>query len=191
LPFGDEESVPAVLAAGVDLVCFSGDKLLGGPQAGIIAGKAALVERLARHPLYRSLRLDKLVLAALEATLRSYEAGEGDALPVRQMLLAPLEQLRARAEALAALLPGSVVEADEAPTGGGALPGQPRPTWTVALPGYPAEALMAALRGGRVPVVARASRGAVRLDLRAVLPGEEAELALLVARALAGLRGDG
>jgi L-seryl-tRNA(Ser) seleniumtransferase len=191
LPFGDEESVPAVLAAGVDLVCFSGDKLLGGPQAGIIAGKAALVERLARHPLYRSLRLDKLVLAALEATLRSYEAGEGDALPVRQMLLAPLEQLRARAEALADLLPGSVVEADEAPTGGGALPGQPRPTWTVALPGYPAEALMAALRGGRVPVVARASRGAVRLDLRAVLPGEEAELALLVARALAGLRGDG
>src|SRR5206468_5145997 len=98
-----EPAVTCSVAAGVDICCFSGDKLLGGPQAGVIVGRTNLVERVRRHPLMRALRVDKMTYAALEATLAEYEAGRADAsVPVRRMLTMLPEDIRARAEALAA-----------------------------------------------------------------------------------------
>ena len=181
----EEEGVEAALAAGVDLVCFSGDKLLGGPQAGIIVGRADLVERCRRHPLYRALRLDKLGLVALEATLRMYVEGRGDHIPTRAMLMATPDALREQAVALAARIPGATVEADEGVTGGGALPGHGLAGWTVRLPDRPADALAKALRMGSPAVVARVADGAVRLDPRTVLPAERTALVAAVARARA------
>src|SRR5205807_9398425 len=99
----DEPTVTATVAAGVDVCCFSGDKLLGGPQAGIIVGRQALVDRIRRHPLMRALRVDKLTYAALEATLAEYTAGRAAAtIPVRRMLTATADEIRARADAVAA-----------------------------------------------------------------------------------------
>src|SRR5207253_635924 len=122
LLLGDEPTARESLEAGADLVCFSGDKLLGGPQAGIVAGRAELVERLRRHPLQRALRADKLTLAALEGTLSLY-LDPGRALrevPVLRMLDEPAEAVRGRAERLAGLV-GGAVEETVARVGGGAL----------------------------------------------------------------------
>jgi L-seryl-tRNA(Ser) seleniumtransferase len=180
-----EEAVEAALADGVDLVCFSGDKLLGGPQAGLIAGRAALVSRLREHPLYRALRLDKLVLAALEATLRLYTEGREAELPVRQMFARSADDCRRVAERLAAALPGAVVEADVGWSGGGALPGEALPTSVVALRVDDPGALAARLRRGEPAVLVRVSRGAVLLDPRTLLPGEEPALSRRLSEALA------
>lgn len=176
-----EPPVAEVLADGAAIVSFSGDKLLGGPQAGLIAGRAELVQRCRRHPLYRALRLDKLVLAALEATLRVHERGE--AVPVLAMLdattAAPAEALAERLSAADLGLEVSVEE-DVGYSGGGALPGQPLPGHVVALRGPELDELARLLRTGTPAVVGRIARDALLLDPRTLRPGED----LLVERAL-------
>ena len=181
---GDEPSVAASLRAGADLVLFSGDKLLGGPQAGLLVGRAELVGRLARHPLARAVRADKLTLAALEATLADHLAGRRDQLPVWRALLLTPADLEPRAATLAAAVgPAAVLRAGTSVAGGGSLPGEGLESVLVEVDPAPAGAatVLARLRAADPPVVARAERGRVVLDLRTVPPSEDA----LVARALA------
>ncbi|MCZ4256577.1 L-seryl-tRNA(Sec) selenium transferase [Sulfitobacter sp. G21635-S1] len=186
-PFGlsDEPVVADVLKAGVDLVMFSGDKLLGGPQAGIIAGRQDIVAELKAHPLMRALRIDKLSLAALEATLRLYRAPHDplQEVPVLRMLSAPQETVAARAAALAERLAAAGVtdigtEATSARVGGGTLPEQDLPSVALSLrlEGFTAAALSAALRRGRPPVIGRIAQDRLLLDLRSV---EDDELPLI------------
>jgi L-seryl-tRNA(Ser) seleniumtransferase len=153
----DEPDVRTALLAGASVVTCSGDKLLGGPQAGLVLGRADVVERLRRHPLARALRVDKLTLAALEATLR------GPLPPVRQALEADGAQLRRRTEWLAEQVGGDVVASDGA-VGGGGAPGQRLPGWAVALP----PSYAGALRRGTPCVVGRVERDRCLLDLRCV-----------------------
>jgi L-seryl-tRNA(Ser) seleniumtransferase len=166
------------LRAGCDLVCFSGDKLLGGPQAGILAGTADAIAACRRHPLARALRIDKLSLAALEATLRIYRDPQRARaeLPVLRAVLEPAEDVRARAEALAARIGGSVVEA-VARVGGGALPLAELPSFGVRLEGD-AELLAAQLREGEPAVLARVSDGALVLDCRTLSDADAARVRL-------------
>jgi L-seryl-tRNA(Ser) seleniumtransferase len=170
-----EPTVAQVLAEGVDLACFSGDKLLGGPQAGLVVGRADLVTALRQHPLYRALRLDRLVLAGLEATLRGYLLDEVP--PAVTLLRLPADTLRVRAEAWAARLAeaGLRVEVlpDEGFSGGGSLPGEGLPTWVVALDVPDPDATTARLRTGNPAVLARVGGGRLRLDPRTVFPAEE------------------
>jgi L-seryl-tRNA(Ser) seleniumtransferase len=171
---GDEPTARASLAAGADLVCFSGDKLLGGPQAGIVVGRADLVERLRRHPLQRALRADKLTLAALEGTLRlALEAP--DEVPVLRMLREPAETVRARAERLAALV-GGEVEQTIARAGGGALPLAELPSYACAVE----EELAQALRAGEPPVVGIVRDGRLLLDCRTLTDGEVDDVAVAI-----------
>jgi L-seryl-tRNA(Ser) seleniumtransferase len=172
------------VAAGAALVCFSGDKLLGGPQAGVIAGRADAVARAKAHPLARALRLDKLGLAALAATLRLYLDPERARreIPVLAMLAAGPGDLAERAAALAALVPGAEVVEATARVGGGALPLLELPGPAVALPGPP-EALAARLRAGDPPVAGRIEGGRLLLDPRTLAP-EEVETAGLAAAAV-------
>jgi len=180
------EALDAALRAGVDLVCCSGDKLLGGPQAGILAGRADVVARLRRHPLYRALRCDKLVLAALEATLAMYRAGRADAVPARQMLARDPSALLRAAHRLAARVPGARVETDETFSGGGALPAFSLPARVVTLTGGDPNARALRLRQGTPPIVARVARDRLILDPRTLLPGDEDA----VVEALTALLGD-
>lgn len=194
---GADDAVEAALAAGVDLLTCSGDKLLGGPQAGIIVGRADLVERCRRHPLYRALRVDKMTLAALGATLALL--GRGERSPTAAMLAARPEALLARAEQLAAAVSAAAaaaglsvsVEADEARAGGGSWPGEGLPGPVVALRGAGLEALARALRQGSPAVLPRTQRGALRLDPRAMLPGEVELVGGALLRALAARRAAG
>ncbi len=172
---GDEPSARDALTAGVDLVCFSGDKLLGGPQAGIVVGRADLVERLRRHPLQRAVRADKLTLAALEGTLLVY-LDEPTRIPVLRMIEEPAEVVRARAERLATLTKGTV-EATVARVGGGALPLAELPSFACAVE----EELAAALRRGEPPVVAVIRDGRTLLDCRTLADDELDEVAAAVA----------
>jgi L-seryl-tRNA(Ser) seleniumtransferase len=168
-----EPMVQASIAAGVALVAFSGDKLLGGPQAGIIVGRAHEIGRLRRHPLMRAIRPDKLTLAALGATLAAYVRGEAEReIPVWRMISTPSEVLRSRAATLAAELGAQVVETRSA-VGGGSLPGQTQASWAVALEADSVSALAANLRKGNPPVVARIENDRVLLDLRAILPEQD------------------
>jgi L-seryl-tRNA(Ser) seleniumtransferase len=183
-----DEPVPAdALDAGADLVCFSGDKLLGGPQAGLLVGTAGLVERCARNPLARALRPDKLVLAALAATLDLHLAGRRAEIPLYRMLEAPLEELARRGEALAASARAAGLAAEViasvAVAGGGAGAGSTVPSRAVALrhPRLSAEELAAALRRQPLPVVGRLEEGRVLLDLRTVEPEDDDALAAAVA----------
>ena len=181
---GDEPSVQASLHAGADLVLFSGDKLLGGPQAGLLVGRAELVGRLARHPLARAVRADKLTLAALEATLAEHLAGRRDELPVWRALLLTADDLRPRAAAMArAVGPAASLRTGISVAGGGSLPGEGLESVLVEVDPAPAgaAAVLARLRAGDPPVVARAERERVLVDLRTVPPEQDA----LVARALA------
>jgi L-seryl-tRNA(Ser) seleniumtransferase len=185
---GAEPMAQQIVAAGASVVTFSGDKLLGGPQAGIILGEPDLVARMKKSPLMRVVRLDKLILAALEATLRLYldEERAFSEIPTLRMIVEPAEKVRERAEVLAKalqadkdfskLLRVSVVEGSSQ-VGGGALPTEHIPTWLVALepvganPGSASEEELARrLRTGSPPVLARLHRGRVLLDLRTVLP---------------------
>lgn len=176
-----EPTVQESVAAGADLVTFSGDKLLGGPQAGLIVGRAALVAQLREHPLARALRVDKSTLAALQATLLHYARGEDEReIPVWRMIATPLEALAARAEALAAALrdhgvPASVVSTTST-IGGGSLPGETLPTRAVALAVAAPDAFAAALRRGDPPVVGRIVEDQLLLDLRTVVPEQDATL---------------
>ena len=169
------------LETGADLVCFSGDKLLGGPQAGIVVGSAELVERLRRHPLQRALRADKLTLAALEGTLALYLEPERALLevPVLRMLNEPLEAVRARAERLAAAV-GGEVEETVGRVGGGALPLAELPSFACAVE----EALAEPLRAGDPPVVGVVRDGRLLLDCRTLSDAEadEAAAAVIAAR---------
>ena len=185
-PYGlaPEPTVQASVASGADLITFSGDKLLGGPQAGLIVGRRDLIEQLRRHPLARALRVDKTTIAGLEATLRAYLSGTAlDELPVWRMISAPLAGLQARAEALAAQLRAAGLAAEVAPcrsaVGGGSLPGETLPSVAVAIKPGPdgADALAARLRAGSPAVVARIAEGRLLLDLRTVFV-EQDELLL-------------
>ena len=180
------------VAAGMGLVFFSGDKLLGGPQAGIIVGKAHLVQRLERHPLARAMRIDKLSMTALTATLLHYLRGEALLeIPVWRMISAPESAVRERAERWCAMIgPSSEVVSSRSAIGGGSLPGETLPSWSLALR-YPAdqggaEALTRRLRDGSPPVMARIDEGRVLLDPRTVLPEEEMGLVRVLSGALAG-----
>ena len=189
---GDEPVVGEVLRDGAALVCFSGDKLLGGPQAGIIAGQRGLVAACRAHPLYRALRVDKLTLAGLEATLRVVLGGNLDELPTVRMLRLDTgpaaKALAARIGALPA--PWTVsLEPDVGFTGGGALPGEGLPTTVVALRGGDVEGLATRLRLGAPPVVARVRRDALVLDPRTVLPGEDETLCVALRLALSAEMG--
>ena len=179
--FGMEhEPTPAdSLAAGVHLVCFSGDKILGGPQAGILAGRKTLVEQMRRHPLLRAIRVDKLQAAALQATLIDYLKGEPEKRnPVWQMLSATIDSLRLRAEELAATLKNAGIAAEATPCtsamGGGSLPEQDMPSYGVTVtPAYPVNEEEEKLRTGETPIMARIEEDRLVLDLRTVLPGQD------------------
>ena len=171
---GDEPTARESLAAGSDLVCFSGDKLLGGPQAGIVVGRADLVERLRRHPLQRALRADKLTLAALEGTLLLY-LDAADRVPVLRILREDADTVRARAERLAQLV-GGEVEETIARAGGGALPLAELPSYACAVE----EELAARLRGGDPPVVAVLRDGLTLLDCRTLSDEDVDEVAAAV-----------
>ena len=174
---GDEPTARASVEAGAHVVTFSGDKLLGGPQAGIAAGRGDLVARMRRHPLQRALRADKLTLAALEGTLSLYRAGSRD-LPVLRMLQEPPEAVRARAERLASLT-GGTVERTVARSGGGALP-------VAEIESYACElefALAAPLRLGDPPVVGIVRDNRLLLDCRTLSDAEVDEVAAAVAAA--------
>jgi L-seryl-tRNA(Ser) seleniumtransferase len=177
LLLGDREpSARESLAAGADLVCFSGDKLLGGPQAGIVVGRADLVERLRVHPLHRAVRADKLTLAALEGTLRLY-LDAPERIPVLRMLGEDAGAVRARAERLAALVAGTVEET-VARVGGGALPLAEIPSFACAVE----EPLAAPLRVGDPPVVGIVRDGKLLLDCRTLRDDEIDEVAAAVAQ---------
>ncbi len=192
-PFGFpyEPTVPEVVASGVDLVSFSGDKLLGGPQSGIVVGRAGAIGLLAKNPLNRALRIDKFTIAALEATLYAYEAGDAlETIPVLRLLTEPLVAIRRRARALLRRLPaeaqrrlGAALVETTSQVGGGALPTVELPTAALAL-GTAArapQALDEALRAGQPPVLGRLAEDRLLLDLRTVLPADLPDLARLLA----------
>lgn len=172
-----EPMVQESLEAGADLVCFSGDKLLGGPQAGVIVGKAELVRKLSRHPLARAVRADKLCLAALTATLLHYLRDEAEReIPVWRMISTPLAELQRRALRWQEELATGEVVLGESTVGGGSLPGETLPTYLLALsPGSPNQTLER-LRRQNPPVIARAQEDRVLLDPRTVLPEQDATL---------------
>jgi L-seryl-tRNA(Ser) seleniumtransferase len=182
----DEPLVSQSLKAGADLVSFSGDKLLGGPQAGILAGKAETIARLRRNPLFRALRLDKMIYQALAETLRRLLFERWDEIPALAMIRQTPEQIKARAESLIAEAPGLRAEIvpGRSVIGGGATPEQSLPTWLIAIAGRDADRdtcrdlhdAERALRANDPPVIARIENDRLLLDLRTVFRDEEAEL---------------
>jgi len=188
-----EVTVPQAVAWGFDLVSFSGDKLLGGPQAGIIVGRKEWIARLRAHPLMRPLRPDKMTLAGLVATLETYRDERSRALPVVQMLGASVEQLKRRATRLRTRLrrrPGAPWRFDliqvGSRVGGGALPQASPPSWAVAIahPELSPDAIESRLRGGEPPVIARIEEDRLLLDVRTVDEERLGELARVVAASL-------
>ena len=176
-----EPTVQESLAAGADLVCFSGDKLLGGPQAGIIVGKSTLIEVLKDHPLTRALRVSKTVIAGLQATLLHYLKGEAvNQIPVWQMIAMDIGQIESRATVLATWLCEAEVQAAVvdgwSTVGGGSLPGETLPTRLVAIRMAAPHELAQRLRLGSPPLIGRIEKDAFLLDLRTVLPAEEPAL---------------
>jgi L-seryl-tRNA(Ser) seleniumtransferase len=182
--------------AGASIVSFSGDKLLGGPQAGIIAGKKEIVERVRRNPLFRALRVDKLTIAALEITLRAYLRGAFDEIPALRMIRLDADGIGERAKNLIEKLRGAIPEgavlklsAGFSVIGGGSTPDQQLPTTLISVssPRYSAAQLEERLRKpkGSTPIIARIEENRLLLDLRTIFPGEETELATSLASALA------
>lgn len=191
-PLPDEPRVDDALAEGADIVTFSGDKLLGGPQAGVIAGRAELVGKIARHPLLRALRVGKMTLAALEATLEAYLAGRAGELPLWRLAAASSDELKGRAARLAAALgelPGVKAEvvASSAVTGGGSWPGAELPSVAVAVVHAErgTEELARALRQGEPAVAGRIEDDRLLLDLKAVPPEQDDALLAALRAALA------
>jgi L-seryl-tRNA(Ser) seleniumtransferase len=175
-PATSEPTLREALSDGADLVTCSGDKLLGGPQAGLILGREALVDRLRDHPLLRAVRLDKLSLAALEATLLLHR-DLPERVPLRRMLGQTEAELRARAERLQALVSGATLERTEAFAGGGALPEERIASWAIVLhTRIGADQAAALLRSGDPAVIARINEGRLLLDMLAVSDGDLAEL---------------
>jgi L-seryl-tRNA(Ser) seleniumtransferase len=195
-PFGlgEEPTVQARVRAGPDLVTFSGDKLLGAPQAGILAGRSEAIARVKRHALMRALRVDKVTLAGLAATLAHYERGEATAkIPIWRAIALSPEALRARAggwlEALGAAGAGCEVRESTSAVGGGSLPEVTLPTAVLALPAGAPDRLLARLRAGDPPVVARIEEDRVVLDPRTVMPWEDELVVRAVAAAVGGRGG--
>ncbi len=180
----DEPLVAASLDAGVNLVSFSGDKLLGGPQAGILAGDASLIARLRRNPMYRALRLDKLIFQALETALRALLLEQWDRIPALRMIRLTPDEVRSRAERLVSRLKGltASVAPGESVIGGGSTPEQSLQTWVIAIAARDVVALEQRLRANNPPVVARIEQDRLLIDLRTVFPEEEDELAAALAR---------
>ncbi|MCY3833812.1 MAG: L-seryl-tRNA(Sec) selenium transferase [Chloroflexi bacterium] len=177
-PFGldHEPTVQESVAAGADLVCFSGDKLLGGPQAGIIVGSASALAKLKSHPLARALRVDKLTYAAMIATLEHYRRGDAlEQIPVWRMIACSLGDIRAQAESWSAQVGGSVISGESA-VGGGSLPGTALPTALLAIDCASPQRALEQLRRADPPVIARIAENRVLLDPRTVLPEQEADL---------------
>jgi L-seryl-tRNA(Ser) seleniumtransferase len=178
----EHEPTPSeVIRRGVDLVCFSGDKLLGGPQAGVIAGKAKLIAALKSDPFFRALRCDKLILSALEATADIYMRGQ-QGIPVLEMAHAPIDQLRLRGERIRSALDGLPIKMSvgegKAQIGGGTLPRSMIASVTLDLVHntIKAQEIAARLRDHAVPVIGYVARGSVKLDLRTIFPRQDAEL---------------
>jgi L-seryl-tRNA(Ser) seleniumtransferase len=187
-PYGlaPEPTVPERIAGGADLVTFSGDKLLGGPQAGLIVGRAALIDTLRRHPLARALRIDKTTLAGLEATLLSYVYGRATSeIPVWMMIAETLAALETRARRIAAAIGDAAlaVVACTSAIGGGSLPGETLPSFAVALRGQP-DALARHLRQSTPPVIGRIVEDQLLLDVRTVLAEQEQTLIDVVRAAI-------
>jgi len=181
-----EPLVSDSLRSGINLVSFSGDKLLGGPQAGILAGDAKLVARLRRNPMFRALRLDKLIYQALETTLRNLVLERWDQIPALRMIAQSSEELRTRSRQLLGRLDGLRAEViqGESMIGGGSTPGQPLGGWLVAIDCAEIVEAERRLRAGDPPVVARIEDGRLMFDLRTVFPSEEEELALAILRSV-------
>ena len=181
--FGVEEPlVSDSIRVGASLVSFSGDKLLGGPQAGILAGDRQLIARLRRNPMFRALRLDKLIYQALETTLRNLLLERWDQIPALRMISMSGAELRARSERFAQALDGIRIRIIEGTSliGGGATPEQPLPGWSIAVDCADVVEAEQRLRLGEPPVVARIEDGRLLIDLRTVFPGEEDELARVI-----------
>ncbi len=174
---GHEPMVQESLSAGVDLVCFSGDKLLGGPQAGIILGKSGLINKLKKHPLARAIRPDKLCLAALSATLLHYLRSEAETeIPIWQMISEPLDKIKSRASLwIETIGQGELIEGSST-VGGGSLPGETLPTWLVAINLRHPDKFLSLLRRSQPPIIARLEDDQVVLDPRTVLPDQEDQL---------------
>lgn len=169
-----EPTIQESLRAGFSLVAFSGDKLLGGPQAGILLGNKAIIDRLRRHPLARAVRPDKLCLAALAATLRHYLKDEAlQTIPIWQMIAVPEEILKARADVWRSTTGHGEIVSGRSTIGGGSLPDETLPTWLLALPASHPNALAAQLRRGHPPIIARIEKKHVILDPRTVLPEQD------------------
>ncbi len=170
----NEPLVTESLAAGVNVVSFSCDKLLGGPQSGIIAGETSTVERIRRNPLYRALRVDKLIIESLETTLRHLLLKNWKAIPSLEMILAPVDEIHQRAERFAAKLESFDVtmQQNESAIGGGATPDQTLPTWVVELNAGEPNAFESRLRKGATPVIARIERDRIIFDMRTVADEE-------------------
>ncbi len=186
----DEPTVADALEAGADLVMCSADKLLGGPQAGIVVGRADLVAKLRGHPIARAVRVDKMQVAALEAVLMMHSTGHADDIPVQRMIRSSLDELSHRAHALAESLDGDLegahVRRCESVIGGGSMPGSALPSWGVAVKTADPSALAARLRVGSPTVFCRVDPDAVVFDVRTVLPDELPHLARAIQYALEG-----
>jgi L-seryl-tRNA(Ser) seleniumtransferase len=188
-----EPTLTEAITAGADLVMASGDKLLGGPQAGIILGKKDWVDRVARHPLARAVRADKTCLAGIAATLRHYARGEAEAkIPVWRMIAMPESAIRARVDAIVSRVRAFGIDASlepaEATVGGGSLPGETLPSWVIALrppPDEPVDGLARRLRLGDPAIFGRIDRDRLLLDLRTVLPEDDDRLIDSLVRTLA------
>jgi L-seryl-tRNA(Ser) seleniumtransferase len=195
-PLNHEATIATSLAAGVDVVTASGDKLLGGPQAGLLIGRKKAMDALRRNPLYRALRVDKMTIAALDSVLALHEAGRRETLPVPRMLVTPLAEIQSRVEALkdrlvtAGLAAAVEVRRVDSAVGGGAAPDIALPSFALALKTqtHSAEALARRLRESSPPIVARIEDGALLLDLRTVLPGEDDEIEQALLKALSGVK---
>jgi L-seryl-tRNA(Ser) seleniumtransferase len=172
-----EPTVQESLAAGSDLVCFSGDKLVGGPQAGIVVGRDALIAKIKKHPLARAVRADKMALAGLSATLSHYLKGEAEEkIPVWRMIVARPPQLESRAQAWAASLEGASVTPGESTVGGGSLPGEILPTFLLTLDVPHPDEFMQRLRKFDPPIIGRIQDEKAVFDPRTVLPGQDESL---------------
>jgi L-seryl-tRNA(Ser) seleniumtransferase len=172
-----EPTVQESVAAGADLICFSGDKLLGGPQAGIVIGKAELMAKLRRHPLARAVRADKVSLAGLTATLNHYLRNEAEReIPVWRMISIPLNLIERRTQIWAERLGQGEVCKGESTLGGGSLPGESLPTYVLSLDVKSSSEFLRRLRLQDPPIVARTEKGRVLLDSRTVLEGQDQAL---------------
>ena len=177
-PFGiDEPLASDSLRAGADLISFSGDKLLGGPQAGLLAGKPEIVARLRRNPMFRALRLDKMIYQALETTLRHLLLERWEQVPALRMIRQTPDEIRQRAERMLCSIAAAELTPGESVIGGGATPEQSIPTWLISIACADENAAQQKLRANDPPVIARVEEKRLLVDLRTVLPDEEAELA--------------